>query len=228
MAARPRTACQAARAPEPQVWASQAAGWDALAAGLLAVFSDVIGKIKRLWDDLTNVAIGTLGAFEAIAQIKGFTGVAQQLAKARNLALGAAPVVSGALTVGQSATAVLADKLKGKAADSGTKFRNNIAGGAEEGEAELVKLKAELMALRKRAAKEAAAVKRPELPGKEEFGQVAVGFSGAALAAQLQGGGTSPQKQLVDLGKKQKDLLARAADALDAIKEKFKPFAFGA
>jgi hypothetical protein len=83
----------------------------------------------------------------------------------------------------------------------------------------------ELDGLTKQAAKERAGIKDVQLPDKASLSQVSVGFSGAALAMQLQGG-NGPQQQLLDKAKKQVDLLTEARDALFKIKDKLAGFGF--
>jgi hypothetical protein len=78
--------------------------------------------------------------------------------------------------------------------------------------------------LTKQAAKERAGLKDIELPDKKTFGQVAVGFSGAALALQLNGGGQNTQKEMLGELKKNKELLFEAVGLLKKIKDKAAAF----
>jgi hypothetical protein len=101
--------------------------------------------------------------------------------------------------------------------DADRNLRKTIGPGGRR--ADVGRLNNELDGLTKQAAKERAGLKDVQLPDKAGLSEVSVGFSGAALAMQLQGG-NGPQQQLLDKAKKQVDLLTEARDALLKIKDK--------
>jgi hypothetical protein len=109
------------------------------------------------------------------------------------------------------------------AADADRNLRKTVGPGGRR--ADVGRLNNELDGLTKQAAKERAGIKDVQLPDKASLSQVSVGFSGAALAMQLQGG-NGPQQQLLDKAKKQVDLLTEARDALFKIKDKLAGFGF--
>lgn len=156
---------------------------------------------------------------QQIAQLEGTkTDVAGE---AKDIAAGQ---IAGQAAAGQSMVEALRKQAEENAKEAIGGHQGRLEG-APSGSDRERELQNRLDGLRKQAAKERAGVKDPQFPDKQDFGKVAVGFSGAALALQLNGGGQNIQKDMLGELKKNRDLMAQAV----ALGKKFvdKAAAFG-
>jgi hypothetical protein len=221
--------------------------WASFSAGVVEVFSAAANAVLTAWQKVTSTITDALLDSSAGGGIWGsvvskFLGVDVQKQVADNARMdrerqargmggpqdllgegkkGARDQIAGQAAAGKN----WVDQLRKQAEETGAAAveaqieRNKKAPSGSDRERELQN---RLDGLTKQAAKEAAGLpKLAGLPDKEEFGKVAVGFSGAALALQLQGGGQNPQREMLGEMKKNKELLAEAVEVLKKLKDKF-------
>lgn len=224
---------------------SMAALWAAFSSGVVEVFSSAANAVITAWQSVSNKISDTLldtsaggGVLGKIASTILGVDVGEEKRKSEEFdrkrglkpqdALGDAKNAAREQIAGQAAFGKgLVESLRKQAEENAVKAigdqqdRLKLAPKGSDRERELQN---RLDGLTKQAAKERAGLKDIELPDKKDFGQVAVGFSGAALALQLNGGAQNPQREMLGELKKNKDLLGEAVGLLKKIKDKAAAF----
>lgn len=228
------------------VVSKMASMWGSFSKGLVTVFVGAAKSVVDAWQSAVNgIAKGLLKA-SAEGGIKGkiastILGVDVGKLQAENDAFDAQRGIKqnifdiGFGSVGDSTNAIAGpvkeflDGVKQAAEDSATASSANEAArprSATRGDTGA--MQAELDKLTKQAAKEKAAVATPPGFANKAGAGSLVGFSGSALALQLQGGGKDVQGRIAKGVEKNAALAGKAVDLLDAIKQRTKGFAIGA
>jgi len=232
-------------------WQTAVAGmaklWAGFAQGVVTVFSAAAKAVTEAWaKTVSGIANGLLrasaqgGVIGRIASLIVGADVGQlqaendRLDRARGIRQDIFGV--GSASISDSTSAIsgpvknFLDAMHKASTDIATDASENLGSRLGRGShrVDIAGLNADLERLRKEAARQRAAVTVPALPTPTETHGVAVGFSGAALAAQLQGGGGSTQGRIAKATEDSAKLLGKQIGILDAIKQRIKVFAITA